>query len=73
MRYISAKYLFFKGVNYTIGHECRDTTHYSIDFIDSFRIFFICGDSFNNGKPNAYPRSCRRRQQAGKNRYVYYR
>lgn len=53
-------------MNYTIGHECRDTTHYSIDFIDSFRIFFICGDSFNNGKPNAYPRSCRRRQQAGK-------
>ena len=39
MRYINAKYLFFKGVNYTIGHECRDTTHYSIDFIDSFRIF----------------------------------
>ena len=39
MLYINAKYLFFKGVDFTIGHECRDTAHYSIDFTDTFRIF----------------------------------
>ena len=55
MLYINAKYLFFKGVDFTIGHECRDTAHYSIDFTDTFRIFFICGDSSYDGQPDAYP------------------